>query len=170
MNNEVLKNLSYGIYVVSSFDENKANGCIANSLIQVTYDTVAVSIHHDNFTNTCIEHSKKFAVSILGTNINPKVIGTFGYRTGRDIDKFKDTPSTNIDGLEIINDAIGYLICDVIGKLETETHSIFLGKIIDGEMLNEGLIPMTYAYFHAVKKGLSPKNAPTYINHKKQEE
>ena len=163
MNKEVLKKLSYGIYVISSLDGDKATGCIANSLIQVTYDTIAVSIHHDNFTNHCIENSKKFAISILGTNIDSRIIGTFGYHSSRDIDKFKDTPSTNIDGLEIINDAIGYLICELIDKLETETHSIFLGKIIDCEMFNENLIPMTYAYFYTERKGLSPKNAPTYI-------
>lgn len=165
MNNEVLKNLSYGVYVVTSLCKETPTGCIANSLIQVTYNTVAVSIHHDNYTNKCIDESKKFAVSILGVDIDNKVIGTFGYRSARDIDKFKDIETKSIDGLKIIEDAVGYLICDVVDKMETETHTIFLGKITDGEMLHNE-IPMTYAYFHAERKGKSPKNAPTFIEGK----
>lgn len=165
MNNEVLKNLSYGVYVVTSLCGETPTGCVANSLIQVTYNTIAVSIHHDNYTNKCIDDSKKFAVSILGVDIDNKVIGTFGYRSARDIDKFKDIETKSVDGLKIIEDAVGYLICDVIDKMETETHTIFLGKITDGEMLHNE-IPMTYAYFHKERKGKSPKNAPTFIEGK----
>lgn len=163
MNNEVLRKLSYGVYVVTSLCDGKPTGCIANSLIQVTYNTVLVSIHHDNFTNHCIENSKKFAVSILGVDIDNKVIGTFGYRSARDIDKFEDINTKVINGLNVIEDAVGYLICDVIDKMETETHTLFLGKIVEGDILNSQ-IPMTYAFYHAERKGVSPKNAPTYIS------
>lgn len=165
MNNEVLKNLSYGVYVVTSVCGENPTGCVANSLIQVTYNTIAVSIHHDNYTNKCIDESKKFGVSILGVDIDNKVIGTFGYRSARDIDKFKDIPTKTVSGLRIIEDSVGYLICDVVDKMETETHTIFLGKIVDGDMLHNE-IPMTYAYYHTERKGLSPKNAPTYIENK----
>lgn len=162
MNNEVLKNLSYGVYVITSLCGDSPAGCIANSLIQVTYNTIAVSIHHDNFTNKCIDNSKKFAVSILGVESSNKIIGNFGYHSCKDFDKFKDIKTNTIDGLQVIDEALGYIICDVVNKLETETHTIFLGKIIDGEMQNSQ-IPMTYAYYHSVRKGVSPKNAPTYI-------
>ncbi|MBD5403096.1 flavin reductase family protein [bacterium] len=163
MNNEVLKNLSYGVYVVTSNCGETPTGCVANSLIQVTYNTVLVSMHHDNYTNKCIEESQKFAVSILGIDIDNKVIGTFGYRSARDVDKFKDINTKIVNGLHIIEDAIGYLVCDVVDKMETETHTLFLGKIIDCEMLHDE-IPMTYAYFHKERKGKSPKNAPTFSN------
>lgn len=162
MNKEVLKNISYGVYAVTSMCGNHPTGCIANSLIQVTYNTIAVSIHHDNYTNRCIENSKKFAVSILGEDIDNKIIGTLGYRSSRDIDKFENIKTKTINGLEVIEDALGYIICEVTDKLETETHTIFLGKIIEGEMLNN-VMPMTYAYYHKERKGISPKNAPTYI-------
>ena len=167
MNIEVLKNLSYGVYVVTTLCGEKPVGCIANSLIQVTYNTIAVSMHHDNYTNQCMNDSKKFAVSILGEAVDNKVIGTFGYRSVRDIDKFTDIKTKVVDGLNIVEDAIGYLVCEVTDKMETETHTIFLGKIIDGEMLYNEEKPMTYAYYHENRKGLSPKNAPTYIERKK---
>ena len=162
MNKEVLKNLSYGVYVVTVFDGTKSTGCIANSIMQVTYDTVAVSLNHNNYTTGFVEKNKKFAVSILSTEVDDNIIPVFGFSCGRDTDKFKDIKKINVDGIDIVADSIGYLILEVIDKVETETHSVFIAKIIDGEML-ETKTPMTYAYYHAVKKGLSPKNAPTYI-------
>lgn len=161
MDAKVLTQMSYGVYVVSSLCGERPAGCIANSAIQVTYDTIAVSIHHENFTNKCIEESGKFALSILGENVDENIIPVFGFQSGKDINKFENFKTITADGLPVLEDSIGYLVCNVAGKLETETHTIFLGKIISAEMLHED-IPMTYAYYHAVKKGLSPKNAPTY--------
>lgn len=162
MDINVLKNLSYGVYVVSTRNGEKSTGCIANSLMQITYDTIAVSINHNNFTNECINKSKKFAVSILGVDADDDVISVFGFHTGHDTDKFLGINTVKIDGIDVIENSVGYIICDVVDKMETETHTVFLGKIIDGEILHNQ-IPMTYAYYHAVKKGSSPKNAPTYI-------
>src|SRR5574344_250445 len=165
MNNEVLRNLSYGVYAITSNNNGVPSGCIANSLIQVTYNTIAVSINHNNYTNTCIKNSSEFAVSILGVDVDDEIIRTFGFKSGKDIDKFKTIKSRVVNGLNIIEDSVGYLICKVENVMETETHTIFLGKIIDGDMIKPE-IPMTYAYYHAVKKGSSPKNAPTYIEEK----
>jgi len=162
MDVNVLKNLTYGVYVVSSICSGKSAGCIANSLMQITYDTIAVSINHHNFTNKCIEDSKRFAVSILGIDCDENVIPIFGFQSGETVDKFSEVPSIKIDGLDVVKNSIGYLICELVNKMETDTHTVFLGKIINSEMLHNQ-IPMTYAYYHTVKNGTSPKNAPTYI-------
>lgn len=65
------------------------------------------------------------------------------------------------DGLPIIQDASGFIICKLIDTMETATHTIFLGKITAMEAIRPGT-PMTYSYYHKVIKGKSPKNAPTY--------
>lgn len=168
MNNNVLRNLSYGVYVVSTNAKDKPTGCIANSVMQVTHDTVAVSINHDNFTNQCIKESKKFAISILGVDVNDNIIPVFGFTSGKDTEKFKNVDIKEIDGLDIIADSTGYIICELINQMETDTHTIFLGKIIDGDTLKDE-IPMTYAYYHKVKKGTSPKAAPTFIEETPQD-
>ena len=162
MNKEVLKNLSYGVYVVSVFDGTKPTGCVANSIMQVTYDTVAVSLNHNNYTTEFVKKNKKFGISILSTEVDDNIIPVFGFSCGKDTDKFKDIKKINVSGIDIIADSIGYLICEVVDIVETETHSVFIAKITGGDML-QNKTPMTYAYYHAVKKGLSPKNAPTYI-------
>ncbi len=165
MNNEVLKDLSYGVYVVSTMNDNKPTGCIANSIMQVSYDTIAVSINHQNYTHQCMEKCGKFAISILGENVNDDVIPVFGFETGKNVDKFAHIKYEITDDVAVLKDAIGYIVCEIIDKMETETHTIFLGRIIDGDIL-QGDTPMTYAYYHKVKKGSSPKTAPTYIEEK----
>ncbi len=162
MNSEILRSLSYGVYVISTHDDIKQTGCIANSLMQVTVDTVALSINHNNYTNECIKKNKKFAVSILSQEVDDNIIPVFGFQSGKNINKFDNIEQITIDGLSIVKNSIGYLICEVVQIVETSTHSIFIAKILDGDVFNNQT-PMTYAYYHKVKKGSSPKNAPTYI-------
>lgn len=163
MNSMVLRNLSYGVYIVSTLDGKRPTGCTANSIMQITSSpaTLAVSINHDNYTNQCIEACGQFAVSILREDSDPGIIGTFGFQSGKTADKFEQTAYEEKGGLPVVTDSCGYMCCKVIDKLETSTHTIFIGEIVDGD-INAGT-PMTYAYYHKVVKGKSPKNAPTYI-------
>ena len=68
----------------------------------------------------------------------------------------------NVEGVPVITDGCGYVVCKLIDKMETSTHTVFLGEIIAGETGSKAE-PMTYAYYHNVIKGKSPKIAPTYI-------
>ena len=162
MNKNVLRKLSYGVYIVSTLDGERPTGCVANSIMQVTQDTVAISINHENFTNECIKKSGKIAISILGTGIEQNTIPIFGFQSGRERNKFDNIESIDIDGLKVIKSAAGYIICELVNSVETETHTVFICKITNGDVLNEQ-IPMTYAYYHQVIKGNSPNTAPTSI-------
>ena len=163
MNKNVLRSLSYGMYAVTTLDEGRHVGCIANSTMQVTYDTVVVSMTHENYTNQCMAKNKKFAISILGEDVEQNTIAFLGFQSGRDKDKFEMIDCLEIDGLKVIKNSVGYLICEVIDTMETETHTLFLGRILDGDYLNEAKAPMTYAYYHKERKGNSPQKAPTYL-------
>ena len=92
MNTSVLRNLSYGVYVISTLDGDRFTGCVANSAMQITSSpvTVALSMNHDNYTHSCIEKTGKFAISILSVNTDPSIIGKFGYYSGKDTDKFEN--------------------------------------------------------------------------------
>lgn len=164
MNKNVFRNLSYGVYVVSTLDNGRNTGCIANSIMQITSSpaTIAVSMNHDNYTNSCIENSGMFAVSILSETSDASLIGRFGFQSGKDINKFDGIDFDVKSDLPIITDSCGYIVCKVIDKMETSTHTVFLGEVIDGDVIGSSPA-MTYAYYHKVVKGKSPKNAPTYI-------
>lgn len=164
MNKNAFRQLSYGVYVVSTWDNGRPTGCTANSAMQITSEpaTIAVSINHDNYTNKCIQESGRFAISILGENSAPSTIGVFGFKSGRDHNKFDEVEMAVKGYMPVIADACAYITCEVVDKMETSTHTVFLGKVLDADMLKED-DPMTYAYYHNVIKGKSPKNAPTYI-------
>lgn len=165
MDQTIFRSMSYGVYVVSTLDGERETGCIANSIMQITSDpaTIAVSMNHDNYTNGCIKKTGKFAVSILREESDPALIGGFGFRSGKDADKFAGVESETAAGLPVVKDSCGYIICEVIDKMETTSHTVFLGKVIDAKAYADAGNAMTYAYYHKVVKGKSPKNAPTYI-------
>lgn len=171
MNKQVFRNFSYGVYVVSTLDGVRPTGCVANSIMQITSSpaTIAVSMNHDNYTNACIESSGKFAVSILSESSDPSIIGHFGFQSGKDVNKFDTIAYDTVDDLPIVKDACAYLTCKVIDKMETSTHTVFLGEVVEGDVLSKEPA-MTYAYYHNVVKGKSPKNAPTYIEEEKKDE
>lgn len=163
MDRKVLRNISYGLYVLTSKENDKNVGCVVNSVIQTTSNPaeIVVSVNHDNYTNKVIKETKKFAISILKETSNPKIIGTFGFKTSEDTDKFADFDHKMIEDMPILLDSCGYLVCELVDTMETSTHTIFLGRIISsGDYTNENA--MTYKYYHENLKGASPKNAPTY--------
>ncbi len=170
MNKKALFDLSYGVYIVTAKDGGRDVGCVANSAMQVTSSpaTVAVSVNHDNFTNSAIKESGKFALSILPESADASLIGTFGFKSSRDTDKFEGLPTVERDGLRIIPTAKSYITCRVIDTMETATHTVFLGEVTDADVLSSGDV-MTYSYYHKVIKGKAPKNAPTYIEEVKEE-
>lgn len=164
MNPSTFHKLSYGVYVVSTWDNGRPTGCTANSAMQITSSpaTVAVSINHDNYTNQCIKETGKFAISILAEDSKPLIIGTFGFQSGKDNDKFAEIAYSVKDYLPVVEDSCGYIVCDVADTMETATHTVFLGEVKGAELFGNRK-EMTYAYYHNVIKGKSPKNAPTYI-------
>lgn len=166
MNKIALEKLSYGLYIVSSFKDGKLNGQIANTVFQVTSEPprVAISINRENLTHEFIEATGYFAVSVLKQETPFPFIGNFGFKSGRIIDKFENCPyKTGKSGCPIvIENALAYMEFKVIGKIDAGTHTVFIGEMIDGEILEEGE-PLTYAHYKMVKKGKSPRTAPTYL-------
>ena len=163
MNSKILRSLSYGVYVVTAMDGDKPCGCTANSIMQITSSpaTVAVSLNRDNYTNVVVKRTGRFAVSLLAEDSDPSIIGRFGFSSTRNTDKFEGLDHTTVGDLPAIADSCGYFAAKVVDTLETSTHTIFIGEIVD-DAENAGRTPMTYAYYHNVVKGKTARNAPTF--------
>lgn len=172
MDLRALYNITYGIYVVSSKKEEKLNGQIANTVFQTTSEppTIAVCINKKNYTHELITQSKVFSISVLEQETDMKFIGRFGFKSGREEDKFKGVDyKIGITGTPIIlENTLAFVEAEVINQMDVGTHTLFVGKIVDAGNIKKS-IPLTYDYYHQIKKGISPKNAPTYIP-KEQEE
>lgn len=173
MNLKALQKISYGLYIISLKKGEKFNGQIANTVFQVTSQppTIAVSICKQNLTCEFIQESNVFTVSILSKDTPMTFIGRFGFRCGRDFNKFEDMHyKVGITGAPIIlENTLGYLECQVMSSLDVGTHIIFIGQVVDADIIKDEE-PMTYAYYSEIKGGKSPKAAPTYIQEEYKKE
>lgn len=166
MNKTAFHKISYGLYIITSGQDGKFNGQIANSLFQVTSNppTVAVSINKENYTHELITASRKFVVSVLSQDTPMTFIGLFGFKSGRSVDKLKDIKTkTGVTGIPIVLDnVLSFIEAEVENEMSCGTHTIFFAKAVEADIIDEGE-PLTYAYYQSVKGGKSSKNAPTYI-------
>lgn len=162
----VLNLLSYGLYIVASQSKGKMNGQIVNTVFQVTAfpPRVAVSINKENLTHEYISESRLFSVSILDEATPMQFIGLFGFRSGREVDKLHDV--THVKGNEncpiVTEHSLGIFEVKVTHQIDVGTHTLFVGDVIASRRLREGT-PLTYEYYHQVKRGKTPKRAATYI-------
>ena len=172
MDLNVLRNIGYGMYVVSSIKGGLLNGQIANTVFQVTSQpvTVAISINKHNLTHEFIEGSSRFSVSILAEDTPLSFIGKFGFRSGRSEDKFKDTRFIKLDSgcPVVLENSLCYMEAKVINRFDCGTHTVFLGEVVDSKILTTGK-PMTYSYYHQIKRGTTPEAAPTFIKEELEE-
>jgi ferric-chelate reductase [NAD(P)H] len=161
----VFRDFSYGLYIVTSVNEDRLNGQVVNTVIQVTSDPprVAVIINKKNLTHEFILKSKLFAASILEESTPMIFLGPFGFRSGRDVDKFSKVAfKKGITGCPLITEhALSVLEAEVIDQIDLGTHTVFIGNVVSSEILKKGS-PLTYQYYHQVLKGKSPPAAPTY--------
>lgn len=167
MDSKIFYKISYGLYVIGSTKDGKFNGQIANTVFQISSDpaTVAVSINKKNLTHEFITASKIFSVSILPKSVPLDFIGQFGFKSGRDIDKYQlvSFKQGETGAPLILENSVGYLEAEVITSVDVETHTVFIGKVINSEVFSNQE-PITYAYYQQVKRGSTPPTAPTHIS------
>lgn len=165
---EAFSKVSYGLYIVSSGNKNSGNGYISNTVFQVTAEPprFAVSCNKDNYTAKFISESGAFAISVLHVDADPDIIGRFGYKSGKDFDKLSGmTVKYGETGVPIVlNDSIAFLECKVVQSIDVGSHILFIGELLQAELTASTKEAMTYQHYRQVRKGFSPKNAPTYID------
>jgi flavin reductase (DIM6/NTAB) family NADH-FMN oxidoreductase RutF/rubredoxin len=173
INFEALFKITYGLFIVSSGDKIQGNGFISNTVFQVSSEPprFATCCNKNNFTAGLITRTGAFSVSILGQDASPEIMGRFGFKSGKDFEKFEGmSVEYGETGVPIVlNDCIAFLECKVIQTIDTGTHIMFIGELIQSEMIDNKKEPLTYLYYRQVKKGFAPKNAPTYIDKSKLE-
>ncbi|MDY6855872.1 MAG: flavin reductase family protein [Thermodesulfobacteriota bacterium] len=174
IDSRAFRHITYGLYIVCSVHEGKRNGQIVNTVFQVTANPprIAVSVNKENLTHEYISKSGLFSVSVLDESTPMKLIGTFGFRCGRDTDKFSFCTNLRIGGMGcpiVMDHVLSVIEARVFDSVDVGTHNVFFGDVISAEVSREGK-PLTYAYYQEVLKGRSPKNAPTYEAHVNKEE
>lgn len=172
-----LSDMSYGLFIVSSFCDGKINALIANSVFQVTAlpPKLAIAINKESLTHEYIKCSGKFCVQPLkqeGTTL--PFIGNFGFRTGRTFNKFEKIDyKLNENGLPIVlENTLAAIEVNVDQMIDLGTHTMFIGPVLNANVISEGK-PLTYDYYQCTLRGKTPKGATTFQEIKqdnKQEE
>ena len=167
---EALFQLSYGMCILCSRKKGKFNGCVVNTVFQLTPEPamVAVSVNRQNLTHEYITESRVFTVSVLAEETPTLFIGKFGLRSGRDVDKFQKVKyKLGKTGAPIIVDnTCAFVEAEVTESIDIETHTLFIARIVACRTIDGSKTPMTYAYYRDVKHGRTPRTAATYIKTK----
>lgn len=173
MNYQAFFKLTYGLYLLTSRDGDRLNGHVNNTVFQVTAEPprIIAATHKNNLTTDFIRKSGVFAVSVMSENVGLDYIGPWGFKSGNNINKFEKTDFfIGKTGAPIVRDkCLAWIECEVESEIEVGTHVLFVGKVMDGDVLAEGEKPLTYSHYRENIKGISPENAPTYIKHQKDE-
>ena len=168
MDKKAFYDLSYGLFILGVAENGRPTGCTVNTVFQITSDppTLAISLNHQNYTNEVLKRTGRIAVNVLDQDAPMDLIGGFGFRSGRDTDKFDGVAyHMTPDGLPVLDAHLcGCFTGRVKTSLELSTHTLFIVEVEQAERTGAGRVPpMTYEYYRQVKKGTVPKTAPHYI-------
>ena len=156
-NDMVLRNFSYGLFVLTAKDGDKDNGCIINTAIQAASDplTVSICVNKANYTHDMIVKTGLFNVSFLSEKTTFGTFTHFGFQSGRNVDKMADIPVTfkrSENGLVYITDGTNaYISCKVKETMDLGSHTMFIAEILEGDTLDDAA-SCTYAYYFASVK------------------
>ena len=157
-----LTKFSYGLYILTTTNGTKDNGCIINTVCQVADNPkkIIVSVNNNNYTCEMIKESKKFNVSVLTEQTPFYVFEHFGFKSGRDFNKFekKDNVFRSENDVYVVPKfANSYISGAVVDMIDMGSHTIFVAEITASYVFNDEP-SITYSYYHANTK---PKPAQT---------
>ena len=153
MDTKALRKIQYGLFVLSASDGGRDNACIVNTVIQVTSSPmcIAVTVNKQNYTHEMIAATNKFNVSLIDQTAPFAIFKRFGFQSGRETDKFAgfDGAVRTGNGLMRLTDhACAFISGWVISSVDLGTHTMFIARVADCEVLS-GVEAMTYNFYHA---------------------
>lgn len=155
MNSKALFQLSYGLYVAASKFDKKMNGCIVNTVMQVTSNPlqIAVAINKENLTCEITQKSKMLSLSVLSETAPFSLFQHFGFQSGKTTDKFVDYPfaMTSQELPYLKNHTTAFIDCKVTDTVDLGTHILFICSVNDCDVISNEKA-MTYSFYHEFVK------------------
>lgn len=151
-NKKITRKITQGMYALTTI----GGGCIVDAVSQISAGDnplITVAVMKSNYTNNLLHENNTFALSVLGLDVNPDIIKVFGLNSTRDINKFEKIKTKEEMNLPIIEDSLGYMICEKIDTIENETHTLFIGKLIEADIYKDSEA-MSYSYYQEHKEEL----------------
>jgi flavin reductase (DIM6/NTAB) family NADH-FMN oxidoreductase RutF len=143
----LFRRLTLGVYVVGVTDGQRSDAFTAAWVMQVSFNPLllAVSINPDNASYELLHASGWFTVNVLKRG-QLDLARRLGTRSGRSEDKLKDIPvGAGRAGTPILTDALAYFECELMGRTRAGDHELVLGRVVEGRILDDAAVPLTYA-------------------------
>ncbi len=148
--NSALFKISYGLFVLSAVKDGKQNGCIINTVNQITSSPVrlAVAVNKDNYTTDMISATGKFNLSILTEDVPFELIRRFGFESGKTADKFENCSfKVSENGIAYLTEHSNAVIsCKTVDCVDCDTHILFIADVVAAETLSTAP-SVTYEYY-----------------------
>lgn len=150
MDNNALNKLSYGLFVLTARQEGKDNGCIINTVMQIT-DTpkrIQIAVNKQNLTHDMIAATGVFNVSVLSEEAVFWIFSHYGFQSGRDVDKFADIPEARTEnGVRYVEGCTNAVLSGKVEQIiDCGTHSLFIAEVTEAKVLSDAP-SMTYQYY-----------------------
>ncbi len=136
----VLRKFTYGLHAISARHGERSNAFTANWITQVAFEPpmVALSVENDGASFELVKASGRFAVSVYATG-QRELAGHFGRPSSRNPDKLGGAAyHISPGGLPVLNDALGWLECQVRGSVPAGDHTVFVAEVVEAGVLREG--------------------------------
>lgn len=148
-----MRALTYGLFVVTAREGEKDNGCITNTVQQVTTspNVISLAVNKDNYTHGMIERTGVFNVSVISEKADFSLFKHFGFQSGANVDKAQGYAhfKRSENGLYYVTEGINaFMSAKVIKTIDLGTHTLFIAEVTDGATLDSAP-SATYAYYHA---------------------
>lgn len=161
MDQSAMFKIGYGLYVLTTKDDNKQNGCIINTVMQVTSspNRICLAVNKANHTHNMLIENKCFNVSVLSEKATFDIFKHFGFQSGRDVDKLKAYEHKKLaanDVYYITEGTNAYITGYVKETIDLGTHTLFIADVVNAVTLNEDT-SCTYDYY---QKNIKPSNKP----------
>lgn len=165
--NAALFKIGYGLYVLTTNDGERDNGCIVNSVMQITNtpNKVAVAINKQNYSHDTVIKTNKLNINCIAESAPFSLFQNFGFRSGRDADKFEDVAfERSNNGLAVLKDNVNaYMSLWVESTVDLDTHTLFICFVTQMDELSEERT-MTYTYYQDnVKPKPQPQKKKGYV-------
>ena len=163
VDNATMFKLSYGLFVLTAKDGTKDNGCIINTVTQITQTPlrISVAVNKANFTHDMILKTGMFNVSILAESAPFNIFQQFGFQSGKDTDKFSNSSysSRATNGIRYIPEYTnGMISAKVAESFDYSSHTLFIADVVEAFVIsNEPSVTYQYYFEHIKPKPQPPK-------------
>ena len=152
MDKKTMFKLTYGLFVLTTQDGGRDNGCIINTAQEVATDpeTITFAVNKLGYTHDMLLRSRKANISVIDDEAKFEMFKHFGFQSGRDVDKFADIDYAKRaeNGIYYIdNHTNAYLSVEIMHTIDVGTHTLFVAKVVDAVTLSD-VVSLTYAGYH----------------------